>query len=88
MLDLVLDNKIVSNSEKIMWLKLYQIYKDEWFAGTYVEVGELLGMSQHTARMQIMKMRKNKIITAKSEFKNGCIGSRFELIMPEKWRKK
>ena len=89
----VIKSKKLSSPEKIMWLGLYYRYGSSWFEGTYQEMGEMLGMNEHTVKSQITKLRRNGAVKILSTYLSkeshivgkGRSGSRFELVMPEAW---
>lgn len=88
-LAIVLEEKLVSSSAKILWLRLYLIYGiGKPFTTLYETLGEKLGINTWTVSGNMrMLMKRNAVKINRNYDENGRTASTFELVEPSKWKK-
>ena len=84
----VLEDKKLTPSAKILWLRLYDRYADGPFTCLYKELGKELDQKSWTiqATMRLI-MKRGAIKVDRNYDSEGRTASTFRLLDPVKWRK-
>jgi len=77
----------LGSSAKILWIRLYDRYRYDRFAGTYEEMADEVHSKRYTVRAQIAQLRQIGAIETSNYYETGNAGNEFCLIPPEKWKK-
>jgi len=77
----------LGSSAKILWIRLYDAYQYEQFAGTYEEMADEMHSKRYTVRAQIAALREIGAIETGNYYENANAGNTFRLIDPKKWKK-
>jgi len=76
----------LGSSAKLLWIKLYDAYQYNAFAGTYEEMADEMHSKRYTVRAQIAALREIGAIETNNHYETGNAGNEFRLIPPEKWK--
>jgi predicted ArsR family transcriptional regulator len=82
-LDRVIENKNLTNSEKILWLRLYLRHGTaNPFEGTYASVAKDLKMKEMTVKFNMSRLHKKGMIVFGKVYSEGrgLCGMRYQLV--------
>jgi predicted ArsR family transcriptional regulator len=78
----ILNHKSLNSSEKVLFLRLFLIYGDQPFFGTFEKIAETLKMNQMTVKLNMTKLKKKGFIIYGKVYSEGrgLCGVNYQLV--------
>jgi len=76
----------LGSSAKLLWIRLFDKYAYDTFAGTYEEMADEVHSKRYTVRAQVSALREIGAIETSNHYETGNAGNEFRLRPPNEWK--